>query len=60
MIVNESLHFDRALDSIYEREDFGEHGMSMKLANHVLVFVAEGLLIKSGRQVLGIFLCRRN
>ncbi|MCP4266887.1 MAG: hypothetical protein GY777_15180 [Candidatus Brocadiaceae bacterium] len=43
--IKESLHFDKASDSINGREDFGDHGKSFKEANHALVFMVKGLVI---------------
>ena len=54
MSIKESLHFDKATDSIIGREDFGEHGKSLKLANHALVFMVKGL-VKNWKMVLGYF-----
>ena len=54
MSIKESLHYDRASDSIIGREDFGEYGKSLKLANHALVFMVKGL-IKKWKMVLGYF-----
>ncbi len=54
MSVKESLHFDSASDSIFGREDFGEHGASKKQANHALVFMVKGLL-KKWKTVFGRF-----
>lgn len=54
MSLKESLHFDKATDTVIGREDFGEHGKSLKLANHALVFMVKGL-IKNWKMVLGYF-----
>ena len=54
MSIREFLHFDKATDSIIGREDFGEHGKSLKKANHALVFMVKGL-IKNWKMVLGYF-----
>ena len=54
MSIKEFLHFDKATDSIIGREDFGEHGKSLKLANHALVFMVKGLT-KNWKMVLGYF-----
>lgn len=54
MSIKESLHFDKASDSIIGREDFGEHGKSLKTANHALVFMVKGL-VKNWKMVLGYF-----
>ena len=57
MSIKESLHYDRALDSILGREDFGEHATSMKEANHALVFMVKGL-VRKWKIVFGhFFLC---
>lgn len=57
MSIKESLHYDRASDSIIGREDFGEHEKSLKLSNHVrvLYFMVKGLT-KKWKIVLGYFL----
>ena len=39
MSIKESLYFDKASDSVIGREDLGEHGSSLKPANHALVFM---------------------
>ena len=54
MSIKESLHYDKASDSIIGREDFGEHGNSLKMANHALVFMVKGLINK-WKMVLGFF-----
>ena len=53
MSIKEFLHFDKATDSIIGREDFGEHGKSLKLANHALVFMVKGLT--KNWKILGYF-----
>ena len=52
--IKDYLHFDQSSDFIIGREDFGEHGMSLKLANHALVFMIKGL-VKKWKMVLGFF-----
>ena len=54
MSIKEYLHFDQASDSIIGREDFGEHGKSLKLANHALVFMIKGL-VKKWKMILVFF-----
>ena len=54
MSIKEFLHFDKATDSIIGREDFEEHGKSLKMANHALVFIVKGLLT-NWKMVLGYF-----
>ena len=39
MSIKESLHYDRASDFITGREECGESGKSLKLANHALVLL---------------------
>ena len=54
MTIKECLHFDKASDSVIGREDSGEHGRSLKPANHALVFMIKGL-VKKWKMVLGCF-----
>lgn len=52
--IKECLHFDKATNSIIGGENLGEHGGSLRKANHALVFMVKGL-VEKWTSVLGCF-----
>lgn len=55
--LSEGLHYNESLDKIEGFEDFGHLGRTDKIANHALVFLVRGLVVK-WKQPVAFYFCR--